>query len=233
MKYFVFSMLCLGSLSGIRAQNPTYPPRDESLNDVSLQAFVAQLEKAIQDRDQKFLYTALDLDVERGVSAGDILRDFKTEWDTDNDSSAFWLQLDRVLQMGGVFLHDTADMTGRYQFVFPYVYDMPLDIEDDYYSIGVITGKKVNLREGPKTASPVRVQLTYDVVWYLQEEQYGKTQSGTSPLGGTEWFMVETYDRQQRGWVNWRYVYSPMDFRVFLYKNKQGTWRISNILAGD
>jgi len=141
--------------------------------------------------------------------------------------------LDRVIQMGGVFLHDTADMTGRYQFVFPYVYDMPLDIEDDYYSIGVITGKKVNLREGPKTASPVRVQLTYDVVWYLQEEQYGKTQSGTSPLGGTEWFMVETYDRQQRGWVNWRYVYSPMDFRVFLYKNKQGAWRISNILAGD
>ncbi len=128
MKYFVFSMLCLGSLSGIRAQNPTYPPRDESVNDLSLQAFVTQLQKAIQDRDQKFLYTALDVDEERGVSAGDILRDFKTEWDTDTDSSAFWLQLDRVLQMGGVFLHDTADMNGRYQFVFPYVYDMPLDI---------------------------------------------------------------------------------------------------------
>lgn len=215
------------------AQNPQYPPRDETYLDPELTAFVEKLLAAIDKRDQHFLYDALVLDVagERGVASG--TEDFRMQWDTDKDSSLLWPLMKRAIELGGVFLKDTNDLTGRYQFVFPYVYDMPLDIEDDYLSIGVITGKNVNLREGPDTASPIKTKLTYDVIWYLDGAQYGRTSSGTNPYGEPEWYKVETYDRQYQGWVNWKYVYSPIGYRLFLFKDAKGSWKISAFLAGD
>jgi hypothetical protein len=97
----------------------------------------------------------------------------------------------------------------------------------------VITGKNVNLREKPDTKAAVKTQLTYDVIWYLYGDEYGETQSGANELGEPEWYLIETYDRKNRGWVNWRFVYSPVGYRLFLYKNDKGIWKISAFLAGD
>lgn len=226
---YMFLLIPLG-----KTQNPTFAPRDESYQDASLNTFVKQLLEAIDKRDQSFLYSVINIDVagERGVAGG--VEDFKQEWNADKDSSMMWPLMQRAIELGGVFLHDTNDLTGRYQFVFPYVYDLPLDIEDDYYSIGVITGKNVNLREGPGTTAPIKSKLTYDVIWYLEtNDQNGQTTSGTNPFGEPEWYQIATYDRQQQGWVNWKYVYSPMSYRLFLFKNVQGVWNISAFLAGD
>ena len=225
----IFLLIC----ANMQAQNPQFAPRDETYLDASLNAFVKNLLAAIDSRDQHFLFDALEIDVagERGVASAD--EDFKHEWNVDQDSSMIWPLMKRAIQMGGVFLHDTNDLTGKYQFVFPYVYDLPLDIEDDYYAIGVVTGKNVNLRDKPDTAGPIKSKLTYDVIWFLDGEQYGVTKSGTNPYGEAEWYLVETYDRQQRGWVNWRYVYSPMSYRMFLFKNAKGAWKISAFMAGD
>ena len=215
------------------AQNPRYAPSDETYLDAELNEFTTKLLEAIDARDQHFLYDALSIDVSglRGEAEG--LSDFIQEWDADKDSSIVWPLMKRAILLGGVFLHDSADLTGRYQFVFPYVYSMPLDIEDDYFSIGVITGKNVNLREGPDTASPVKTKLTYDVIWFLDGAEYGSTKAGTNRFDEPEWYKVETYDRQFRGWVNWRYVYSPVRYRLFLFKNDRGAWKISAFLAGD
>ncbi|HSF88149.1 MAG TPA: SH3 domain-containing protein [Saprospiraceae bacterium] len=233
MKNLLCTLLLAGLMNQGWSQNPTLVPKDEAFLDTSLVTFVDRLLEAIDKRDQRFLYSVLDFDVSgiRGEASG--LSDFKQEWDADNDSSMVWLIMKRAINLGGVFLHDENDLTGRYQFVFPYVYDLPLDIEDDYYNIGVITGKNVNLRDGPDTASPIKSKLTYDVVWYLDGDQYGKTRSGANPFGDPEWYQIETYDRQQRGWVNWRYIYSPMDYRMFLFKDGKGNWKISAFLAGD
>jgi len=217
-----------------KAQNPTFPPKDEVYLDSSLNVFVKQLLEAIDKRDQYFLYSVVEIDVagQRGVAGG--VEEFKQEWDADNDSSRIWPIMKRAIKLGGVFLHDPNDLTGRYQFVFPYVYDLPLDIEDDYYSIGVVTGKNVNLREGPKTSAPIKSKLTYDVIWFLEtNDQNGQTRSGTNPYGDPEWYQVATYDHQKKGWVNWKYVYSPMDYRIFLFKDNKGAWKISAFLAGD
>jgi hypothetical protein len=217
-----------------KTQNPTFPPRDEAYLDASLNTFVKQLLDAIDKRDQSFLYSVINIDVsgERGVAGG--VEDFKQEWNVEKDSSMMWPFMKRAIEMGGVFLHDTNDLTGRYQFVFPYIYDLPLDIEDDYYSIGVITGKNVNLREGPATTAPIKSKLTYDVIWYLEtNDQNGQTTSGTNPFEEPEWYLIATYDRQKQGWVNWKYVYSPMGYRLFLFKNAKGAWNISAFLAGD
>jgi hypothetical protein len=230
----LFSILIFSAIvaTGL-AQNPQYAPRDESYTDPELATFVTKLLEAIDKRDQHFLYSALAIDVSgiRGDASG--VADFKEEWNSESDSSVVWILMKKAIELGGVFLHDTNDLTGKYQFVFPYVYDMPLDIEDDYFSIGVVTGKNVNLREKPNTASPIKTKLTYDVIWFLDGAQYGATTSGTNPYGETEWYQVETYDRQYRGWVNWQYVYSPIWYRMFLYEDPRYGWKISAFLAGD
>ena len=207
-----FLQLCIGlilaSLPLISfAQNPTYPPKDETYLDSSLSVFVKALLKAIETRDKHFINDALDFYVVSSLDSKGGLDDFKATWSPENDSSQMWPLMQRVIKLGGVFLHDTADESGRYQFVFPYVYDMPLDIEDDYFSI--------------------------DVVWYVQEDLAGKTVSGTNPYGDPEWYLVETYDRARRGWINWKYLYSPTGPRMFLYKTKKGEWKISAFVSGD
>ncbi|MDZ4749260.1 MAG: hypothetical protein SH808_12295 [Saprospiraceae bacterium] len=169
------------------SQNPTIGPQDETFTDPSLSAFVDRLLDAIDRRDQHVLYEVLDYDVSGILGEVSGTSDYKQERGSDNDSSMVWPLMKRVITLGGVFLHDTADLTGRYQLVFPYVYDMPLDIEDDYYNIGVIMGKNVNLREGPDTASPIKSKLTYDVILFPDGDQYGKTLSGTNVYGDPEW----------------------------------------------
>ncbi len=233
MKNLLSILLISAFLNTGWSQNPTFAPLDETYTDPTLAAFVEQLLDAIDRRDQHFLYGVLDYDVSgiRGEASG--ISDFKQEWNAENDSSKVWPLMKRAIKLGGVFLNDTNDLTGRYQFVFPYVYNLPLDVEDDYFNIGVITGKNVNLRDGPDTASPIKSQLTYDVIWFLDGDQYGQTRSGTNPYGDPEWYQVETYDRRQRGWVHWKYVYSPMDYRMFLFKDSKGSWKISAFLAGD
>jgi SH3 domain-containing protein len=233
MKYLILLIIISLSHISLFAQNPTFPPQDETYLDSGLNAFVKNLLVAIDKRDKHFLNDALDFYVVSSVDSRGGLDDFKRTWSPEQDSSLMWPLMKRVIELGGVFLHDTADQSGRYQFVFPYVYNMPLDIEDDYFNIGVITGKNVNLRSGPDTASPIKSKLTYDVVWYVLEDLAGETQSGTNRFGDPEWYMVETYDRSQRGWVNWQYVYSPTGPRLFLYETKKGEWKISAFVSGD
>lgn len=223
---FVTSIMAFG-------QNPQFAPRDETYLDTSLTKFVNSLMSAIDARDKILFSEALDPRV-LGVIGGDGgIGEFAEEWDTKNDSSLMWPLMKRAIELGGVFLENQIEQEAGYQFVFPYVYDMDLDIEDDYYSIGVITGKKVNLRASPDLTSPIKTKLTYDVVWFLESGPYGETRAGTNPFGDPEWYMVETYDRSNRGWVNWKYVYSPTWYRLFLYKNKDGFWKISAFLVGD
>ena len=154
-------------------------------------------------------------------------------WSPDNDSTDFWPYLTRVINMGGVFLRDDNDQSGRYQFVFPYVYVMELDLEDDYFMMGVITGKNVNLRAAPRKDAEVVTQLTYNVVHFIPLEEEELTKMNHSPQGDPEWFHVMTFDKKHQGWVYWQYVYDLHGPRLFLFKDNAGKWKISAFVAGD
>ena len=117
--------------------------------------------------------------------------------------------------------------------MFPYVYNFEMDLEDDPYALGCIVGKNVNLREKPDTKAAVKTQLTYDVISFLYEDKSGVTQSGTNAIGDSEWYLIETYDKKFKGWVNWKFVYSLTGPRLFLFKNQAGMWRISSFVYGD
>ena len=233
MKVFSVILACLFLAGNLCAQENIIIPRDETSKDPSLSAFVARLKKAITTRDGTWIRSVLDKDVMSSLGDEPGIESFWLYWSPDNDSTDFWPYLDRVVRMGGVFLHDTADHTGKYQFVFPYAYDIDLKAEDDYFLIGAITGKNVNLRAAPSTEAEILGQLTYDIIVFMFEDDEVSSNVNMNEFGDPEWYLVTTYDKTMRGWVNWKYVYSITGPRLFLFKDKKGAWKISAFVAGD
>ena len=235
MRYFkclhIFIVIGISSVSLIGQK--VVLPRNEVSTDPTLVAFVKDLVSAIDTRDEKWIYGVLDKDVVSSYGDEPTINVFKSYWTLEDDSTNFWPYLRRVVNMGGVFLHDTADHTGKYEFVFPYAYDIDMELDDDYYQLGTITGKNVNLRSAPDPKAKVITQLSNHVIYYIYEEDDGSDQVTLNIHGEPEWFHVTTYDKKYSGWVNWQYVYSPMGPRLFLYKNSKGDWKISAFVAGD
>ena len=217
----------------ILAQERVCLPEDETSLDPTLVTFVADMKKAIDTRDEKWIYSVLDKHVVSSYGEEEGIETFKMYWSPDNDSTDFWPYLTRVIHMGGVYLRDDNDQSGRYQFVFPYVYDMELDLEDDYFMMGVITGKNVNLRTAPRKDAEVVTQLTYNVVHFIPLEEEELTKMNNSPQGDPDWYHVMTLDKKYRGWVYWQYVYDLHGPRLFLFKDNVGKWMISAFVAGD
>ena len=212
------------------SQNKKFPPVNEIEKDSSLVRFITQLKVAANNKNYQFIATKLDKEVVSSFDGVNTIESFYINWDINNDLTKFWPYLSRALETGGAYVNDPGDQSGRYQVVFPYVYNFEMDLEDDPYSLGCIVGKNVNLREKPDTKAAVKTQLTYDVINFLYE---GETQSGINATGDPEWYLVETYDQKFRGWVNWKFVYSLTGPRLFLFKDQAGTWHISSFVYGD
>jgi hypothetical protein len=214
-------------------QIKTLPPKNETGNDPSLTVFVSALSQAIEARDEMFIIRSLSDDVVASYGDDQTIEAFIRYWEIENESSAFWYHLSRVISLGGVFLHDTADQTGKYQFVFPYTYAMDIGLDDDYFMLGVITGKNVNLRAEPDMSSRVITQLNHNIIYYLPDEENFASISGKNAFGLPQWYFITTYEKRYKGWVNWQYVYSLMGPRLFLYKDPGGVWKISAFVEGD
>ena len=222
--FFVFQQI-------LPAQPSKFPPINDIGKDKSLVAFVNQLKVAVKKKDKAFLLGALDENIKCDLGGDDGIEAFKKIWNLDGGDTSLWHHLNRVLELGGAF--DKNDQEGRYTLAFPYVHFIDLQDVDDYINVGVITGKNVNIREKPDLKSKVLMQLSYDVIWFVEAEQALQKTEGTNPWGEPEWYLVETLDRKKQGWVFWKYVCSPLGYRLYVFKNKQGKWKISSFLAGD
>jgi hypothetical protein len=108
-----------------------------------------------------------------------------------------------------------------FDFVFPYVNEINFSDPGQYFSTLVITGRNVRIGAEPNMKSDVVAMLTYDVVHYDYEKSDNK-----------EWYFVETLDKKISGYVSSKFVYSPIDYRMFLTK-ETGHWMISCVVAGD
>lgn len=228
MKLFLWALFLLGGVSVLSAQPVKFAPPNDLDKDKSLVAFVNQLKAAVKKKDKVFLLSILDEKVKNGFGGGGGIAEFKEYWDWPQDTIKVWHTLDHIMSIGGAFTDDSKeDPRSRYRFVFPYVYTVELEVSNDYFEVGVITGQNVNLREKPDLKAKVITQFTYDLVRYLTKT------SGKNAAGDPEWYEVETMDHKKKGWVNWKYVYSPIGYRLFLYKNAQGKWKVSAFLEGD
>lgn len=212
------------------AQPSKFPPINDIGKDKSLVTFVHQLKVAVQKKDKAYVLSVLDEKVMNSFDGEDNPAEFINIWDWEKDTVSLWHYLGRVLELGGAFNIHPED---RYTVVFPYLCNIDLENGDEYFKVGVITGKNVNLREKPELSAKVVGQLTHDVVWFVEGEQVLRKTQGTNTFGDPEWYQIETIDHKKKGWVFWKYVYSPVNYRLFLFKDKKGNWKISTFLAGD
>lgn len=228
MRLILVMGLFLMWIFNLLAQPSKFPPINDIGKDKSLVAFVNQLKVAVQKKDKAFLLGALDEKVMNGFGGDGGIEEFKEYWHWPQDTISVWHTLEHILNIGGTFTEEgSKDPKSRYLFVFPYVNTIDLENPDDYFFIGVITGQNVNLRDKPDLKAKVIGQLTYDVVRYKDKT------SGKNAKGDPEWHLIETLDHKKKGWVFWKYVYSPVDYRLFLFKDKKGNWKISTFVAGD
>jgi hypothetical protein len=210
------------------AQPNKFPPINDIGKDKSLVAFVNQLKVAVKKKDKAFLLAALDENVMNGFGGDGGIAEFKEYWHWPQDTISVWHHLEHLLGLGGAFTTDEPkEPNSRYIFVFPYLCNLDLKDGDDYFQAGVITGENVNIRAKPDLKAKVITQLTHDVIWY-EGRNHGKNR-----VGDPEWYLIETLDHKKKGWVFWKYVYSPLDYRLFLFKDKKGVWKISTFVAGD
>jgi len=166
------------------SQNKKFPPVHQIEKDSSLMKFVNQLKTAATNKDVKFLTAQLDKEVTSSFDGENTIKSFIENWELEKDSTRFWPYLSRALETGGAYVNDPEDQSGRYQVVFPYVYNFEMDLEDDPYSLGCIVGKNVNLREKPDTKGAVKTQLTYDVINFLNEERPNQEPIQQAPRNG-------------------------------------------------
>lgn len=215
------------------AQPVTFPPPSDLKTNATLTAFVDKLKTAVAARDADYLISVLDHRVVSSFDGNNDVGSFKTNWGLDNDATYMWRCLDRIMNLGGAFVNDPNDESGRYTVVFPYTYNFEPAEEDDYFSLGCVTGKTVNLREMPTTKSKVITQLSHHVIFYVSDDMSGPITSGENEFGEPEWYRIETYDHQYAGWIHWKYVYPAMGARLFLFEKTPGHWLISAFLIGD
>lgn len=223
MKTSLIALLLFSMAHILSAQPSKFPPPNDMGKDKALVAFVSQLKAAVKKKDKAFLLSALDKNVKNGFGGGGGIEQFKEYWGWPQDTVKVWHHLQHVLNIGGGFIQTEPGAVPIY--AFPYVFNLDPG-EGDIFSLGVITGKNVNFREKPDLKAKVITQLTYDVVTFLSETR------GENEVGDPEWRQIETANKK-KGWVFWKYVYSPVNYRLLLNKNSQGKWKITAFLAGD
>ena len=200
-------------------QNSKFLPRDDSGKTPELKLFVKELNEIIKNKDSQKLLTVVHPQIKFDFDEGIGIEKFKKNWNPEDKNSSLWTIMNKIVGLGGVYNKNRTEPF--YDFVFPYVNEIDLEDGDDYVITLVITNKDVNVREKPDLNSKIVGQLTYDIVTY----DYEKSKDH-------KWYFIQTTDKKVSGYISSDFAYSPVDYRMFLTKEK-GKWMISCIVAGD
>jgi hypothetical protein len=196
-----------------------FPPQDESGKDPSLKAFVVQLKQIIKTKDAKRLLTIIHPRVKIDFDDGNGIQHFINTWKPEDPASKVWPIMNKIVAMGGVF--SRPDNDPFYKFVFPYVNAIDFEDPDLYFNTLVATARDIPVREKPDENANVVGKLNFDVVTHDYEKS-------SLPY----WYFIQTMDSKIKGYVQADFVYSPVDYRMFLTK-EGGRWMISCLVAGD
>jgi hypothetical protein len=198
-----------------------YP--DETLyQDTSLVNFLYRLQRAVDGRDTKYFFSIVDKGIHFKFDKQLVgIGNFGKEWNNGNDALV-WNITARLLEMGGTYtIYDSTSK--RFNgVVLPYVFAAEMPNKNIHRTqVLAVTGESVLIREKPDANAKVTGVLAYDVVLKtaLQNEE------------AKEWMLVETVDKKLRGYVNVQYLYSPLDYRIFINKIG-GKWKIMTITKG-
>ena len=229
----IFLVLCLSISSIVLSQNRKIYPSDKPIKDKTLITFIDNLKASIKAKNKAQLLKLVADDVVIGYDGENSKKVFESIWFEPDPAGDIWAELDKTISRKGDYLiaDYTTNTYSSEDYIFPYVLNFDFSGMDDIFEYGAITGTDVNLRSEPSINSTIVTRLSYDVVKFVYENNQQMT-SGTISGGMPEWYKIQTEDKKYTGWVNYKFFYSPLDYKLYLRKYPDG-WKISAFAVGD
>lgn len=199
------------------AQGLKMEPVDEAARDPSLVDYRNRLLGAVRARDTAGVVelAAEDVMLSFGGDAGrESLRrnlDGFENW----QGEPYWAELQRVLELGGVFLEDGA-------FCSPYLacLDVPGCPECDPFETVFVTGADVAARAAADADSRVVARLSHDVL-----------RMDVDAYSGEDWYPVRL-PTGRLAFLSHQDARMAIDYRA-RFEKADGQWRMTVFIAGD
>ncbi len=199
------------------AQGLKLEPVDQAAQDPSFVAYRDELLQAVHARDSAAVVNlaAIDVMLSFGGDAGRESLRRNLEGFEGWQGEAYWLELQRVLELGGVFLEDGA-------FCSPYLacLDLPGCPECDPFETVFVTGKDVAARAEPDAGAAIVARFSYDVL-----------QMDTDAYSGEDWYPVRLPGGGRAFLAHWD-ARMATDYRA-RFEKIGGRWRMTVFIAGD
>ena len=144
-------------------------PVDEAAGNPSFLAYRGSLLDAVRRRDADYVVAraAPDIKLSFGGQYGRIMFRQALTGEEEWEGERYWAELQRVLELGGVFLSDGA-------FCAPYIscVDVPGCVECDPYETVFVTSAYAVAHAKPELGGEVVARLSYDVLMLHPEMPY-------------------------------------------------------------
>ena len=202
------------------AQELKLPPVDEGATDTTWPRFKARLLEALTQRNPQFLLGIVDPKI-RNTSGTDGVAEFKKLWEPQSATSPLWIELQRLLFLGGVFVKRDKSVV---EFCAPYVYyKWPDGAGDD--ATGAIIAKETLLKARPASNSATLLTLSYNLVEVVDWEVADETKENPQ-----KWVKLKT--KTAEGYVPEEHVRSPLEYRA-CFVNSGVRWRMTGLEVGE
>lgn len=211
------------------------PPRSD------FNQFRDELRSAIENRDAVFVESLIP---DQGVGIGFGRPVTANNLDLENPNAQFWLILEKAIVHGcdeapreqhpetdpnsqGWVCHNITN-------AFYEQYPKPESEQGISYETSrvIVVGKGVNVRTQPNINSESIAKLTDEIVWFNRQTWEQTPEEERSSLDALDGWTPVILPDGQRGYVNNRYAYSPLSYRV-IFGQINEKWQILQVPGGD
>lgn len=222
---FAFFLFIFGVSASFAQQERKVLPVDEGKQDASFSAFREKTLQAAKRRDAGYILSIVDANIKNTFGDSNGIAEFKKMWKINSPKSEFWDEFITVLEHGGAFWKRKGAPKNQI-FHAPYTFtEFPEDL--DAVEHQAIFGNNVNLRSKPDPSAPIVATLSYNIVKVDFENSVRDETKEDEYL----WLKVETLGGKT-GFVNAKYVRSPIDYRA-IFEKRNGRWKLVTFIAGD
>ncbi|PJZ46094.1 SH3 domain-containing protein [Leptospira brenneri] len=197
-------------------------PVDNSREDKDFFSFKQKLEKAVQEKNIKFIESVIDPKIsfsfsEEGMGKSNFLKYWKLDKNPKNPE--FWNELSQTINLGFA-LNDQI-------WSAPFLFSKTPD-SIDQYTHSLIIGSVVNVRDKPSIKGKILTQLS----WEFVKNEYDGTESNPNTKEPCNFKKVCISDGQV-GYICEQYLRSPLAHRVGFSKKNKAWSMIFFVEGGD
>lgn len=202
------------------AQEVKLLPADEGAHDPSWTAFKARLLAALAKRDQTFVLGIVDARI-RNTLGPDGSAEFRKLWQPHAADSPLWVELPKLLFLGGVFVKRDQGAT---EFCAPYVrFNWPDNAPAE--ASGAILVADALMKAKPSAAAETLQTLSHDLVKVLNWEVADDDRESKQ-----QWVSIQT--KAGTGFVPDEQIRSPLEHRA-CFARRGASWRMTGLEAGE